>query len=148
MEPPPQGGILSPCLFSGYIYDLILLTVSRQKVGCNIGGVYVNVFAYADDIVLLAPSWHVLQTLLSVLEHSILTIDISCNTRKTVCMVFRPRQKWKILSNAFPTFRLFWELICSTLIVLNILDLLLTTNSRMILIYNAKYVTYLLVRTF
>ena len=105
-----QGEILSPCQFNRYIYDL-LLTVSRQKVGCNIGGVYVNVrvivFAYADDIVLLAPSWHALQTILSVLEHSILTIDMLCNTRKTVCMVFRPRQKWKVVSNVSPAFRLW-----------------------------------------
>ncbi len=50
-----QGAILSPWFLNRYIYDL-QLTVSRLKVGCNIGGVYVNVFAYAqhaDDTVLL-----------------------------------------------------------------------------------------------
>ena len=101
-----QGGILSPCLFNRYIYDLLLL-VSRQKVGCNIGGVFANVFAYADDIVLLAPSWQALQALLRVLENGILAIDMSCNTRKTVCMVFSPRQKRKVVSPHFPPLRLF-----------------------------------------
>jgi len=27
------------------------------KVGCNVDGVYTNILAYADDVVLLAPSW-------------------------------------------------------------------------------------------
>jgi len=26
------------------------------KVGCNVGGVYTNILAYADDVVLLASS--------------------------------------------------------------------------------------------
>ena len=51
-----QGGILSPYFFTRYIRELIA-EVSGCNVGCNIGGIFCNILAYADDIVLLAPSW-------------------------------------------------------------------------------------------
>lgn len=101
-----QGGILSPCLFSRYIHDL-LLSISGTKCGCNIGGTYVNIFAYADDIVLLAPSWHALQLLLSVLESEAVSIDMMCNIRKTVCMVFAPKCRNRTVATRFPPFKLF-----------------------------------------
>jgi len=50
-----QGGILSPYLFTRYIREL-LSVVSSCRIGCHIGGGAVNIFAYADDIVLLAPA--------------------------------------------------------------------------------------------
>ena len=62
-----QGGILSPYLFSRYIREL-LAELEASWVGCCVGGMLVNVLAYADDIVLLAPSWRGLQFLLSILE--------------------------------------------------------------------------------
>ena len=54
-----QGGVLSPYLFSRYIREL-LCELAEANAGCNIGGMYVNVLAYADDIVLCAPSWRAL----------------------------------------------------------------------------------------
>jgi len=62
-----QGGVLSPYLFSRYIREL-LSELEAARVGCCVGGQLINVLAYADDIVLLAPSWKGLQQLLSVLE--------------------------------------------------------------------------------
>jgi hypothetical protein len=55
-----QGSCLSPYLFARYIRSIVR-TISDSKVGCNVGGVYFNVLAYADDMVLLAPSWDALQ---------------------------------------------------------------------------------------
>jgi len=52
-------------LFSRYIREL-LLELENSRVGCNIGGLCVNVLTYADDMVILAPSWRGLQQLLSV----------------------------------------------------------------------------------
>jgi len=37
---------------------LLLYKISVSRIGCHIGGMAVNIFAYADDVVLLAPSWH------------------------------------------------------------------------------------------
>jgi len=51
-----QGGILSPYLFSRYIRELLVATDSTA-VGCFIGNHCFIVLVYADDIVLLVPSW-------------------------------------------------------------------------------------------
>jgi len=45
------------------------------KVGCNVGGVYINILAYADDVDLLAPSWRALQYLINVLADCATSID-------------------------------------------------------------------------
>ena len=41
----------------------MLAQVARSRIGCNVGGICINILAYADDIVLLAPSWRGLQQL-------------------------------------------------------------------------------------
>jgi len=50
-----QGGVLSPVLFCVYIGDLLVL-LSNANIGCFIGNNYVGALAYADDLILLAPS--------------------------------------------------------------------------------------------
>jgi len=62
-----QGGVLSPLHFSRYIRDL-LHSVAGSGVGCFIGDQCANILAYADDLVLLAPSWYALQLLLNILS--------------------------------------------------------------------------------
>ena len=63
-----------------------------------------NVFAYPDNIVLLAPSWCDMQTLIETLESCCVSLDLSCNVIKTVCMVFAPIDRSKIVSHCFPSF--------------------------------------------
>ena len=79
-----QGGILSPYLFTRYMRELIY-DVSHFGVGCNIGGAFYNMLAYADDG-LLAPSWGALQHLINLLSSCAAEIDMSCNASKTVCI--------------------------------------------------------------
>jgi endonuclease/exonuclease/phosphatase family metal-dependent hydrolase len=105
-----QGGVLSPWLFARYIRDL-LSEVVRSKVGCNIGGMFVNILAYADDIVLMAPSWRGLQRLLDVVVQQSKAVDMSLNARKSVCMVFSPRDRSKVVSSAFPQFNVGSEML-------------------------------------
>ena len=62
--------------------------------------------AYADDIVLLAPSWSALQHLLSALQQHVSNIDMICSTKKSVCMIFEPRDRTKIMNVSFPQFTL------------------------------------------
>jgi len=57
------GSNLSPYLFSRYTHDL-LVAIDRTAIGCFIGNHCFNVLVYADDIVLLAPSWRGIQRLL------------------------------------------------------------------------------------
>jgi len=86
-----------------YVRDL-LSRVSSSKVGCNIGGMFINILAYADDVVLLAPSWRALQQLLDIVEQESKLINMSLNTRKSVCMLFTPRDRSKVVMSSFPEF--------------------------------------------
>ena len=98
-----QGGILSPFLFRFYIRSLIQACRSSE-VGCFIIDRYVNLLAYADDIVLLAPSWCGMQHLLKVIECSAHDLGMFFNTAKTVCMTFNPKMSSKIVTSTFPSF--------------------------------------------
>ena len=72
----------------------------------TLGGIFCNILAYADDIVLLAPSWGALQYLINLLNSCASVIDMSCNVAKTVCMVFKPSCKSKCIAPEFPAFLL------------------------------------------
>ena len=100
-----QGSLLSPCLFNEYISELIL-KVNQSGIGCNCGGKFFNILAYADDLVLLAPSWAALQSLINLVETLSANLDMSLNCRKTVCMIYKPTCISKALSCDFPTFRM------------------------------------------
>ena len=63
-----------------------------------------NLLAYADDLVLLAPSWHGLQHLINVLISAADDVSLNVNTKKTVTMIFNPNDKYKRLSTTFPQF--------------------------------------------
>jgi len=90
------GGVLSPLLFARYIRDLLGI-VADAGVGCFIGNHCMNILAYADDSVLLAPSWHALQLLLDVLHVQSSLIDLTCDVRKTVCVIFPPKNRNRML---------------------------------------------------
>ena len=100
-----QGGILSPYFFTRYIRELIC-TIAQSNIGCNIGGLFYNILAYADDIILMAPSWKALQSLINLMSMCARDIDMLCNVDKTVCMVFNPVCKRMIVATEFPHFTL------------------------------------------
>jgi hypothetical protein len=98
-----QGGVLSPFLFRFYVYNLIK-SVANTNVGCNVGGMMINILCFADDMVLIAPSWRGMQYLITLLYNKALDISMTFNTRKTVCMIFNPYCKHKIVDTSFPKF--------------------------------------------
>ena len=55
---------------------------------------------------LLAPSWRALQRLISILDVHAKSLDLTCNTIKTVAMVFEPKNTSKIVSKNFPFFKI------------------------------------------
>ena len=73
-------------------------------MGCTMGNQFTNVLAYADDLVLLPPSWKALQFLLNILAVEAVAINMTCNTSKTVCMVFPPSNRNCIIGPVFPSF--------------------------------------------
>jgi len=50
-----QGAVLNPILYCMYVDDLLLI-LSKAGVSCFIGLHFVGALAYADDLVLLAPT--------------------------------------------------------------------------------------------
>jgi len=91
---------LSPSLFNRYACDMIA-KLSMSRIGCNIGGLSVNILTYADDVVLLAPSWRALQQLIEIMECGVAVIYVVCNTSRTVCKAFLPLDKRKIVATSF-----------------------------------------------
>ena len=85
-----QGGILSPFLFNVYFDDLSNM-LNKLYCGCVFNNNIVNHLMYADDLVLFAPSVCGLQTLVSTCEVYAEKHDVSYNSMKSSCMIFRPK---------------------------------------------------------
>jgi len=81
-----QGGVLSPVLFCVYIDDLLGL-LSNANIGCFIGNNYVGTLAYADDLVLLAPSASALRKMLAICDAYAAEYCMSFNAQKSKCLV-------------------------------------------------------------
>jgi hypothetical protein len=87
-----QGGVLNPVLLCLYIDDM-LVTLSEAGVGCFIGCTFIGALAYADDIVLLAPTAHALRQLLAICDDFATQYNICFNAQKSKCMIFPPRRR-------------------------------------------------------
>ena len=97
-----QGGILSPYLFNLYMDDLSLI-LREKYAGCKIAGRIINHLFYADDLVLMCPSYRGLQDLLDTCASYADKHDIKFNTTKSVVLIRRN----SLLKNAIvPKFRL------------------------------------------
>ena len=83
-----QGGVLSGLFFSIYI-DALINKISNSKYGCKLGVVRSSIIAYADDIVLLAPSATGLQALIDIAHKEANELNLSFNIGKSKCMIFR-----------------------------------------------------------
>ena len=81
-----QGGIVSPVLFPVlfclYI-DGLLQSLANLGVGCTIGEVFVGVLAYADDIVLMAPTPNAMRMMLETCDSYAKEFNIVFNPRTT-----------------------------------------------------------------
>jgi len=85
-----QGGILSPLLFNFYINEC-LDRVSELVQGCRLCFQPANIIAYADDLLLLAPSARGLQKLLDVMDYCIGNLRLEVNTNKSQYIIFGNR---------------------------------------------------------
>ncbi|XP_013774922.1 uncharacterized protein LOC106459806 [Limulus polyphemus] len=81
------GGILSPLLSSIYA-DMLLTELRNCGQGCYIGRTVAGVFAYADDIILLAPSRTGLLNMLEIAEQIGKDLNIKFNPAKCQFLKF------------------------------------------------------------
>jgi hypothetical protein len=82
-----QGGVISPILFCIY-FDDVLCRLQRAGLGCFIGHLFVGALAYADDIVLLAPSAATMRVMLSICDDFASEFHMSFNASKSKCLIF------------------------------------------------------------
>lgn len=85
-----QGGVLSPYLFALFIDDVIG-SVARTNFGCKFRFINISIVLYADDILLLAPSIYSLQTLLTICENKLRSLDLEINVKKSMAIRIGPR---------------------------------------------------------
>ena len=76
---------MSPFLFAVYVNDIVK-KVDESDLGCRIGLKRIAIILYADDILLLAPSVDSLQKLVHIVELELFELDMSLNTKKSVCI--------------------------------------------------------------
>ena len=62
-----QGSMASPALWSVYL-DLLIKELRQLGVGCHVGGLYMGVVVYADDVLLMAPTRGAMQMMLDKCE--------------------------------------------------------------------------------
>jgi len=84
-----QVSVLSPHLFAIYMDD----TVTRLHAGQRS-----FIVLYADDILIFAPSIQELQTIASICELELLSIDMAVNVKKSCTMRIGPRHDIKFAS--------------------------------------------------
>ena len=87
-----QGGILSTLLFNFYI-DEAISKVSEMAVGCRLFNQSANIIAYADDILLVAPSANSLQILINELQFQLEKISLVFNATKSSFIFFKYNKK-------------------------------------------------------
>ena len=80
-----EGGIVSPVLFCMYI-DGLLMLLAKLEVGCFIGDIFVGILAYADDIVLLAPTANAMRLMLRKCDEYATEFSIMFNASKSKCL--------------------------------------------------------------
>ena len=83
-----QGGILSPKLYNIYV-DVLSQHLNKVMVGCCMYGKVINHLYYADDHVLLSPSAHGMQKLISECQKYASEYGTKFNEYKSVVLNFK-----------------------------------------------------------
>ena len=83
-----QGGIISSIIFNFYIDECINI-VSNMDIGCVLKHEKANIVAYADDIIVMAPSSNALQIIVDVIGANLLKLCLKVNVDKSGYIVFK-----------------------------------------------------------
>jgi len=94
-----QGAILSPVLFCVY-FDTLLSNLNAAGKGCHIGSFFVGALAYADDLVLLAPSANAMRCMLRICDEYAAQFKVVLNASKSKCLCCHPNGTTKHATQA------------------------------------------------
>ena len=82
----------------------LLGKLADAEVGCYIQNIFVGALAYADDIVLLAPTARAMRLLLGIRDHYALEYSILFNDKKSKCISFGPCYGYSFPMKNVPAF--------------------------------------------
>ena len=82
-----QGSIISPKLFNLFV-NILITSLRSADIGCHIDGIYLGIFMYADDIILLSPSVKGLQAMINRCLSICKKLRLSINFSKSYCVMF------------------------------------------------------------
>jgi len=85
-----HGAVLSPIVYCVYV-DYLLLIFCKASVGCFVDLHFLGVLAYADDLVLLAPTASAMNKLLDMCEDCAYEYSMSFNALKIICLIALPK---------------------------------------------------------
>ena len=68
-------------------FDGLLKTLCSSKIGCFVGRMFTGTLAYADDIVLLAPTPQAMRCMLLMCEKHTAKFGVVFNATKSKCIV-------------------------------------------------------------
>jgi hypothetical protein len=105
-----QGAIISPILFCVYL-DVLPTELQAAGVGCFIDNRFVASLAYADDIILLAPSARAMRRMLSICNNFGDKYNVIFNNMKSKCITFPKLLKVCSASAPPPSFEIGGKLI-------------------------------------
>jgi hypothetical protein len=86
-----QGGVISPRLFSLYIW-IVICEIDKSNIGARLKKIVINVLLYADDIILVAFTKACLQKLLDIVGDIGSRREIKFNPEKSVIMIFENKK--------------------------------------------------------
>ena len=90
--------------------DELLIGLSKAGIGCYIGSNFVGALAYADDLVLIAPSAAVSRKMLSICNDYACKYSMSFNAQKSKCLVVLPRSRRSLAPSLCDCdFRIQWR---------------------------------------
>jgi len=77
-----QGSVLSPVLFNVY-FSVIVDSLEKAELGCELYGKYIGSIVYADNVILLSHSVVKLQKMLDICYDTGLDLDAVFNAKKS-----------------------------------------------------------------
>ena len=96
-----RGAVISPMLVCIYI-DKLVFNLKANGIGCLIGKTFVAALAYADVILLIAPTSRAMRRMLSTCDRFANILIIVFYAKKSERLIFEPTRKAGSFINPTP----------------------------------------------
>jgi len=98
-----QGAIVSPILFCVYL-DVLLTELKKADLGCFIGTWFAAALAYANDLILIAPSARAMRAMLAICDKFATEYCVTFNSTKSKCITLNYPKAGRDATAPLPSF--------------------------------------------